>query len=377
MRRVFCAMLAASVFTAQAGELKREGVYWVEVVSGSMPVSGLSQLRIGSVGGVTVRGASEGRVNYVLRKRVRARTEAQAQRLLIGVHLSAARALTVVQPPNHPAWVDLEVALPRSFRQVLVRTKAGDLNVSGIDGSVDIESLAGNLVIDEIGGGAIAKTGGGEIRVGRVGGTLRCVSGGGSIRVARTGGEAWLETQGGEVHVAESGGPVHAATAGGNIVVERAGSWVSASTAAGRIEVQRARGTVNAENAGGSIDVGSAAGVRVEASGGAIRLRGSSGALRAATDVGSILAELIPGALLKDSLLSTGGGDITVLIPSNLALTVKAQNSRGRPARIVSDFPDFLKGTAVPAILEGSLNGGGPVLTISASGGTIYLRQQR
>jgi hypothetical protein len=66
-----------------------------------------------------------------------------------------------------------------------------------------------------------------------------------------------------------------------------------------------------------------------------------------------------------------------VLIPSNLALTVKAQNSRGRPARIVSDFPDFLKGTAVPAILEGSLNGGGPVLTISASGGTIYLRQQR
>ncbi|HET8547905.1 MAG TPA: hypothetical protein VFL57_07875 [Bryobacteraceae bacterium] len=376
MRGASCVLLAASLVCAEAGQLKREGAYWVEVVTGSMPLMSTAQFRIGTVGGVAVRGAADGRVNYVLRKRVRARSEAQAQRLLTGVRISTARTLTVLQPPNHPAWVDLEVRLPRGLRLVAVRTRAGDLSFAGLDGSIDVESLAGNLTIDEIGGGVAAKTGGGEIRIGRVGGPLRCVSGGGSIRVVRSGGEAWLETRGGEVYVGESGGPVHAATAGGNIVVERAGSWVSANTAAGRIEVQHARGAVSAENSGGSIEVGPAAGARVEASGGAIRLRGTSGALRAATDVGSIRAELIRGVMLKDSLLSTGGGDVTVFIPSNLALTVKAQNPAGRPARIVSDFPDFLHRTAA-AILEGSLNGGGPVLTISASGGTIYLREQR
>jgi DUF4097 and DUF4098 domain-containing protein YvlB len=328
------------------------------------------------VGGITVRGSGARQVTYVLRKRVRARNEAQAQRLLLGVRAVATRSLNVVQPPTHPAWVDLEVSVPRSLRHLVVHTRAGDVNVTTLDGTVEVQSHAGNLTVDEINGGAIAKTGGGEIRIGRVGGPLRCISGGGSIRVARTGGEAWLETQGGEVHVTESGGPVHAATAGGNIMVERAGSWVSAATAAGRIEVQHAKGTVNAENSGGSIDVGAAEGVRVEASGGAIRLRGTSGALRAATDVGNIRAELLSGVSLKDSLLSTGGGDVTVFIPSNLAVTVKAQNPQGAPARIVSDFPEFLKRTAA-AVLEGSLNGGGPVLTISASGGTIYLRQKR
>jgi hypothetical protein len=132
---------------------------------------------------------------------------------------------------------------------------------------------------------------------------------------------------------------------------------------------------VNAENNGGSIEVGTADGVRAESSGGGIRLRGTSGALRAATDVGNILAELVGGVQLKDSLLSSGAGDVTVFIPSNLALTVKAQNESGRSARVVSEFPE-LRRAARATMAVGSLNGGGPVLTISAAG-TIYLRRTR
>jgi hypothetical protein len=150
-----------------------------------------------------------------------------------------------------------------------------------------------------------------------------------------------------------------------------------AHTAGGRIEVQHAGGLVNAENSGGSIEVGAAQGVRCEASGGAIRLRGTAGSLRAATDVGNILAELMSGVPFKDSVLSTGEGDVTVFIPSNLPVTVKALNEKGRPARIVSDFPEFVPAkTAVAAVTEACLNGCGPVLRISASG-IIYLRRER
>ena len=142
--------------------------------------------------------------------------------------------------------------------------------------------------------------------------------------------------------MADSDGPVHASTNGGNIRVERAGANVTASTAAGRIEMQHARGMVNAANSAGSIEVGAAAGVRCEASGGAIRLRGTlPGTLRAATDMGNILAELMSGVPFKDSLLSSGAGDVTVLIPSNFALTVKAQNEGGRSARVISEFPEI------------------------------------
>ena len=175
---------------------------------------------------------------------------------------------------------------------------------------------------------------------------------------------------------------MHASTAGGNIRVDRAGSAVTAQTAGGRIEVHQAGGIVTAENSSGSIQIGDANGVRCESSAGIIRLRGASGSLRAITDAGSILAELLSGRPLQDSILSTRSGDITVFIPSNLALTVRALSEAGRAGRIVSDFAeipvksvDMLQTSGLQA--EGTLNGGGPVLQDSVAGGTIYLRRQK
>jgi hypothetical protein len=85
---------------------------------------------------------------------------------------------------------------------------------------------------------------------------------------------------------------------------------------------------------------------------------------------------------MQDSILSTGAGDITVFIPSNFALTVKALNESGRIDRIISDFAEIpVRSSVAPnrsgTIAEGALNGGGPVLTLTSSGGTIYLRRQR
>jgi len=130
---------------------------------------------------------------------------------------------------------------------------------------------------------------------------------------------------------------------------------------------------VLADNSGGSVQVGSLQGVRVASAGGSIGLRGSSGSLRAVTDVGSILAELMSGMPMQDSILSTGAGDITVYIPSNLPLTVKALNETGPAGRIVSEFSEIPVRDGVMA--EGALNGGGPVLRLTSSGGTIYVKR--
>jgi hypothetical protein len=59
-----------------------------------------------------------------------------------------------------------------------------------------------------------------------------------------------------------------------------------------------------------------------------------------------------------------------------------SSESRNRPARIVSDFPEIrvrptasAQGGAITA--EGALNGGGPLLRITANSGVVYLRRQR
>jgi hypothetical protein len=100
------------------------------------------------------------------------------------------------------------------------------------------------------------------------------------------------------------------------------------------------------------------------------------GSLKASTAVGSIIARFQTQPV-ADSFLSTGHGDITVWIPSNLKVTVRAQNaSYGGRRRIVSEFGAInVKSAGTATLAEGSLNGGGPLVRIAGTGGMIYIRQ--
>ena len=92
---------------------------------------------------------------------------------------------------------------------------------------------------------------------------------------------------------------------------------------------------------------------------------------------GSISASLL-GSRIAESYLATGNGDITVSIPSNVGVTIQAQNALADTLRrIISDFAAIQprrQGTRVVA--EGAVNGGGPLLQISGTGGTIFIKKQ-
>jgi len=85
---------------------------------------------------------------------------------------------------------------------------------------------------------------------------------------------------------------------------------------------------------------------------------------------------------MEDSVLSTNAGDITVVIPSNLRVTVKATNESGGSGRINSDFAEIHPQANAfpgmgPVVAEGALNGGGPLLRVNVMGGTIYFRRMK
>ena len=148
-------------------------------------------------------------------------------------------------------------------------------------------------------------------------------------------------------------------TNGGGIHIAQAGNIVIADTAGGPIEVGYAKGMVTANNsAGGPIRVGSASGARCESAGGPIRLTSFGGSLKASTTMGSIIARFQTQPV-EDSFLSTSHGDITVWIPSNLKVTVRAQNaSYGGSKRIVCDFPDIAVKAPVPPLSPKDLSTG-------------------
>jgi len=380
------ALAAAAPAHAQAeARIQRDGAAWVETVTGSIPIGDASRLRIITRGDVNLRGAATSQIQYEYQKRVRARDLNEAKRLLATQEIRLWRQGDWAQVTLHePGWSlisgTIHVRVPMKLRQAVVETRTGNLDLAGLEAEVLAETGGGLVQADQMRGSLVVRTGGGRIRTGRIDGSLRAITGGGTIRVLHAGAEAWLETGGGDIVVEESMGPLQLSTGAGNIQVTRAASTVSARTLGGLIKVMEAGGHVSAESAGGGIQVGSARSVVCESMAGGIRLIGVSGELNVSTARGDVVAEFLKDRRLKDSALSTRSGDITVVIPSNLAVTVRALNeSMIKLGAIVSEFPEIRMESSAPelATAAGNLNGGGPLLKIAARNGTIYLRRQK
>jgi hypothetical protein len=373
--------LIALVTVAFAGETKlhREGAFWVEVEKGSEPVAAHGNIQISTIGGVSIKGAPGNQLSYSVVKRVKAGNEVQARRLLgaYRVRVSRKGELTYLVVQGGSEMAELEVTAPQASNLVVVKTAGGTVDAVNFAGEIKAETGGGRVNIDQVAGDVSAKTAGGDVTFGKIGGDVRCVSGGGSIRADNIRGEAVFATGGGDIHVQQVDGAVHCSTNGGGIRVVQAGNVVIADTAGGPIDVGYAKGMVTAKNSGGPIQVGSASGARCESANGAIHLNSVGGSLKASTAMGSIIARFQTQPV-ADSFLSTGAGDITVWIPSNLKVTLRAQNaSYGGPRRIVSDFPDItVKLAGAATVAEGALNGGGPLVRIAGTGGTIYIRRE-
>ncbi|MBZ5590784.1 MAG: DUF4097 domain-containing protein [Acidobacteriia bacterium] len=375
-------LMACAAVTASAGEpsLRRNGLFWVEVQKGSEQVAPKSSIRISTFGAVAVKGIAGSELSYVVIKRVKAKSEAEARRLLSAyrVRLSRQGKVTHLWVQGGSEMAELEVTAPQDSGEVRVETRAGSVDASQFNGAVIAETGGGRVTVDQVSGDVVAKTAAGEIALGRIGGDAHCVSGAGAIRAETIHGQALFETGGGDISVRQVDGAVRCTTNGGGIHIAQAGNIVIADTAGGPIEVGYAKGMVTANNsAGGPIRVGSASGAQCESAGGAIRLTSFGGGLKASTAVGSIVARFQTQPA-EDSFLSTSHGDITVWIPSNLKVTVRAQNaSYGGPKRIVSDFPDIaVKLTGAATVAEGSLNGGGPLVKLAGTGGMIYIKRE-
>jgi DUF4097 and DUF4098 domain-containing protein YvlB len=235
---------------------------------------------------------------------------------------------------------------------------------------------------DDLSGVVTVRAQGGSVSGGVVRGSLRCLSGGGLVRLGRVRGNAVIESAGGEIYVDQADAQLRASTAG-NIVVRMAAHDVTASTTGGLIRIERSGGQVTARSLGGGIEIGGARGVRCESARGTVRLGGVGGAVRVSTGAGQIFAELDPTARIEESILSTARGDVSVMLPSNLAVTVKALvESTGRGSRVVSDFPEIRPpaafGVYAPGrVVQWRLNGGGPLLTLSASQGAVYVKRRK
>jgi hypothetical protein len=358
----------AQQFTCKEGKCER-------VLNGVAPPS--SRLRVNAHGPVTVVGGVSQNIAFTVKVTVSARNEAEARRMLMpyAVRVQNDGTWTTLSAPGGAIMTDVTVRAP-ALDAAAISTSDGAVQAIGISGPLTVDTGAGPIAVDRIAGDCDLLTGGGRIDAGQIGGSLKCSTGAGPIAVSTVRGSAILTTNGGDIIAHEAGGMVRAETRGGGVRIGTAGGPVTAVSGGGEIVVEKAGGIVTLRNMAGPVQVGSAMGIRCEASG-AIRVAQIVGPMRVATSMGSILANLI-GSHLADSYLATGNGDITVLIPSNVGVNILAENGMADTLkRITSEFPAVQprrQGTRVVA--SGAINGGGPLLQISGSGGTIFIKRQ-
>jgi hypothetical protein len=325
--------------------LHRNGANWTSTEQGSLTVNPTGQIRLKASGSILVRGASGSQFTYKVTRTLHANYEEEARRILDGLPITTARqgATALFEVAYGPLATSIEITVPRTLEDLSIETLGGDIDASDLNGNLIAQASGGRINIGHVNGNIDIRAAGGTIILGVIGGNARCLSGGGAIQATEIRGDAFLETGGGDIHLRKSGGAVRASTAGGGI------------------EILEAKGTIQAHTFGGPIQIGGSRGVHCESAS------------------GSITAQFPSGPGLMDSFLSTGSGDITVWIPSNVRVSIRAQNDgSANVGSVVSEFPGLRVTPAGATVLaELAINGGGPLLQLAGNGGRIYIKKAK
>ena len=179
----------------------------------------------------------------------------------------------------------------------------------------------------------------------------------------RTGGSASI----GDIH-----GRVEAAVGGGSLKLGNVSGAVVAKVGGGRITVGDVGGGLEARSGGGSVKAGRVTGpVIARAAGGSVLIAEVTGAIEAAAVGGSIKAYISKQPQTASRLTAEGGG-VDLRLPGSVAVTVDASCSAGQ---IASDYEVLTREGARGETLKGTINGGGPTITIRAAAGNIRLRK--
>jgi DUF4097 and DUF4098 domain-containing protein YvlB len=364
---LFLAAGMAAVAQTPGPRISHSGSEWTQEITGTLPASKLVRVK-STAGAIRVQGAQQKNVTYTVREHVYAGSEESARReftrLKFSTYTSGETVLRAECEGSNHGYIDFEVRVPAQTALVKLETEGGGVTAKSISGKVDVN------------------TGGGNIQLDQVGGVISAASGGGNIEIGKAGSDVTVDTGGGHIHIDSAAGRIIAKSAGGNLKIGT-GKTMNLETGGGWIQVAKCDGPIKAGTGGGNIELHEVWGrAQLESGGGGIKVGPVSGGVRAETGSGPIVATLSrSGVPFTASRLETSVGDIIVYVPEGLGVTVRADVDVVRGEGIHSDFPELkiVSSSSMgprEAYAEGSLYGGGPVLHVHTSTGTIVFRRQ-
>jgi DUF4097 and DUF4098 domain-containing protein YvlB len=246
---------------------------------------------------------------------------------------------------------------------VQVSTGGGHLQINDVSGVVSAETGGQDIDVGTVNNDGRFRTAGGAIAVDYIKGNLDAFTGGGTISLGTGLRNAVLESGAGDVRVTFCGGTLKAQSGGGNLVLGDVAGPADIRTDGGNLRLRSAKGFVRAHSGAGNIELDGVP------------------AADASTGAGAIVAKFTASDRPRhDSILETPTGDITIFLPADLPMTIRATVGLGAGHTIYSEMPGLSidsEGHELNSsiVAEGKLNGGGPVLDVHAGNGNIIFRK--
>lgn len=325
----------------------------LEDIVEAFPVAPGGKLKIDAdCGGIDVQSTEDDTVSVRIQRAAQIKADRRAAEILNNLDVQITHEASDVKieakfTGNAKRWqkrkngldVQFDILVPRQYNLDL-QTVYGDISVLNVTGDVNVETFNAGLRLQDITGRIDA-------------GTVI-----GNIDLKAFNGDAALQTKGGNITLADGTGDVKAKTSGGNVQATHIRGAVNAETSGGNVTLRGSKGGADLKTAGGSIEVENDGPVLAKTSGGSIRCQ-----LQEASTHQNLLLDL-----------ETMGGSINASLVPDIAATVEAKVLGGS---VTTEFPVTVEasGTVKPDQLQGTINGGGPLLKLRAMGGNIILRK--
>lgn len=224
----------------------------------------------------------------------------------------------------------------------------GNIRIKGLSANQKLHSSDGDIDVSKITGHVYTRTSDGDIYINRIVGNVEPITSDGDIELRTIEGDVDGRTSDGDVDLQDINGEVVLVTSDGDLNAENINGDTKLTTSDGDIRLDQSQGSMILNTSDGTIS-----------------FRDLSGSLKARTSDGQIRGNLLK---LDERLeLRTSDGSIAVTIPDAIGLDLLL---RGETIRTRLDN---FSGTSKDHLVEGEVNGGGKLVSLHASGGSVSL----
>ena len=320
--------------------------------------AGASLKVIDTHGAVSVHPSDDNKITVVVRKRVAAENQNDADKYNTETKptITAIGGLVTVDAKteaagDHPVESDLDISVPRKV-PVNIESRRGDVNVTGRDAAVNLSTQHSDTTVEDVTG---------NVKVNQEKG---------SVRVQQVNGDVHVEGRVNELAVSDVKGSVQLdGEFQESVKLERIAKTVTFKSSRTDMEFSRIDGTLDLDS--DELHAGEITGpLRLNTRSKNIRLDGLSGDVRLQDDNGTV--ELIMRTV-GNMQIDNRNGDIQLSLPDKPGFRLDA---RTREGEIQSDFPELkVNNDEHQATANGSVGNGSSHIVVNNEHDNIEIRK--